>query len=107
MERSEQNFQNEYGADQKVREELHRLQDVADILSVAGLQVIDRFITSDKLYDSTAEMGFPIVMDGAQGIRASYSKRDGLKIWFTNGFEDPNNPKRQEVERKLKEAKLL
>lgn len=83
-------------------EALDQLQRTADILHELGLEVIDRFI-EEKFAKETA---FPIVKDGLNGIRASYSKLKGLKIWFTNGFEDQNNPKRQEITRRLKEAGL-
>ncbi len=72
-----------------------------------GLQVIDNSITVDRLQNPTSEMGFPIAKDGFYGIRASYLKREGLKIWFTNGFEDLKYPKRQEVEKRLKDAGLI
>ena len=61
----------------------------------------------ERLKDPTAEMGFPVVRDGVDGIRVSYSKRRGLIVWFTNGFEDPEDPKRKEVTEKLKKAGLF
>ena len=84
-----------------VSEALDKLQRAANILREMGLEVIDRFITEDRLVSG---LPFPIVRDGVDGIRAEYSKRRGLKIWFTNGFEDPNNPKRREIEKRLNEA---
>ena len=86
-----------------ISEALDQLRYAADILREIGLEVIDRFITEDNL---ASEMSFPIVRDGLDGIRAKYSKRRGLKFWFTNGFEDPDDPKRQEIERRLEEAGL-
>lgn len=92
---------------QRLGEAFNRLRSIVELLRGLGFQVIDRFISVDRLRDLTSEMGFPIVRDGADGIRVSYSKRDGLKIWFTNGFEDQENPRRKEVETRLKEAGLI
>jgi len=86
-----------------VSEALDKLQRATDILREMGLEVIDRFITGDRLISG---LPFPIVKDGLDGIRAEYSKRRGLKIWFTNGFEDPNNPERRKIEKRLNEAGL-
>jgi len=66
---------------------LEGLQVIAEFLKSKGFTVIDRFITLEVIKAPTAPMGFPIVSDGLQGIRASYSSRSGLKIWFTDGFE--------------------
>lgn len=92
---------------QKLQENFNRLQSIAEILREMGLQVIDNFITIERLQNPTSEMGFPIVRDGVDGIRASYSKRRGLIIWFTNGFEDPNDPKRQKIIKRLQEEGLM
>ena len=93
--------------DQKLPEVFGRLRNIAEILREMGLKVIDQAIAFNRLRDPVAEMGFPIVRDGVYGIRASYSKREGLQIWFTNGFGDPENPKRREIEKRLKEAGLI
>lgn len=86
-----------------ISEAFNRLRQVADILRDMGMGVIDRLITEDNL---ASGLPFPIVKDGLDGMRAEYSRRRGLKIWFTNGFEDANNPRRQEIEQRLKEAGL-
>ena len=86
---------------------LERLQKIAEILKEMKLNVIDRAVTLERLLDATAEIGFPIVREGSNGVRASYSKRDGLRIWFTNGFDDPSNLTRQEITKKLKAAGLI
>lgn len=87
-----------------ISEALDQLKRAVDILREMGMEVIDRFVTEERL---RSEMPFPIVRDGLDGIRAVYSRRRGLKIWFTNGFENPNDPKRQEIEQRLKEAGLI
>lgn len=87
-----------------VSEALNQLRQAVNILREMGLEVIDRFITEDRL---ASEIPFPVVMDGLNGIRAEYSKRRGLEIWFTNGFEDPNDPRRLEIEKRFRENGLL
>ncbi len=107
MESPEQEFQNGQRSEQNLGAEFGRLQNIAAALREIGFRVIDRFISPDMFADPSSEMGFPIVRDGGDGIRASYSKRDGLRIWFTNGFEDPDNPRRKEAEDRLKELGLM
>mgnify|MGYP001598687284 FL=1 len=92
---------------QKIMEAFDRLQKVSVILKEMGFRVIDRLITLDALKSPTSEAGFPIVRDGRDGIRALYTKRKGLVILFTNGFEDPANQKRQEVTQRLNKEGLL
>lgn len=101
----EQNTENK--AEDKLQEDFDRLQRVAKILTELGFTVIDRFISISRLQDPTSEMGFPLVRDGANCIRASYSKQKGLKIWFTNKLENPENSERQEVENRLKSDGLI
>ncbi len=100
-------MEQEKGREQSLYEALEKLQKTADVLRDLGFDVIDRFINIDTLSRPTAEAGFPIVNDGMQGIRASYSQRRGFKIWFTNGFENPDSPRRQEVEKRLQDEGLL
>ncbi len=87
---------------QTYEEAFERLKAIAEFLREKGFDVTDRLITLTNLQRPMAELGFPIVSDGADGIRASYSKNRGLIIWFTNGFEDPENTQRKEVEEFLK-----
>lgn len=56
---------------------LIQLQHAANILREMSFNVIDRSITESYLID---EAPFPIVRDRIDGIRATYSKRRGLKI---------------------------
>lgn len=107
-ENRESSGQNSEEFEQKFQQDLRRLQGIANVLREMGFRVIDDFITLESLRSRTADAGFPIVRDGADGIRVSYSERDyGVKVWFTNGFEDPQNPKRQEVVRRLQEEGLM
>lgn len=94
-------------SEQKLLEAFNRLQRIAGILGEMGFHVVNSVVTLDRLKDPTSEMGFPIVRDGVDGIRASYTKRQGLVIWFTNGFGDLDNPKRKEVEQRLEQEGLM
>lgn len=101
-----ENFNNEKSKN-RLEEDFQRLKSIAEILKEIGLRVVDDLITVDMLQGPGSEVGFPIVRDGLDGIRASYSQRGGLRIWFTNGFENPGDPKRREVEKRLSEAGLI
>lgn len=93
--------------DQKVEEEFGQLQKIMSLLKDMGFQTTDYAISVETLRDPISASEFSLVMDEDNGIRASYTKRRGLRIWYTNGFEDPKNPKRQEVERRLHESGLI
>ena len=82
------------------------LQKVLKILSELGLNppeyCFDKSIIK-KQWDE--RYVFPIAREGADGIRANYRSRNKkIMISFTNGFEDPQDPKRLEVTAKLREA---
>lgn len=85
------------GLTQQENFEIHfsRLQKLWEILKEKGFRMMDLDIIRQDL-----EMGIrvPIVYDGACGARASYSHKRGLIIWYTNGFENPDNTTRQEIE---------
>lgn len=98
MEKFEKNI-NEF----PLSDAFYQLQKTSEILKKIGLEVIDDLITEDEL---AKELPFPIVRDGLDGIRATYSKRRGLKIWFTNGFEKPDDPKRIEIVKQLQKSGL-
>lgn len=80
-----------------------RLQKIFDILTEMGLTIIER--NKEKIFEGKFE--YPIIEEGFNAIRASYSKREGLKISFTNLFEDRNKSPRKEIEQRLKELGLL
>ena len=102
-----QPYNNNETEGQKLQQEFDRLQKIVELLKKMELQIIERSITIDRFQNPTSEAGFPIIRDGLDGIRASYSKKSGLKILFTNGFEDHDNPKRKEIERRLRESGLM
>ncbi|HEY4497863.1 MAG TPA: hypothetical protein VJC20_03885 [Candidatus Paceibacterota bacterium] len=96
----------EFAAEQKMHDDFERLQNITKVLEEMGFQVIEH-PTPDILENPTSEAGFPIVRDGLDGIRASYTKDRGLVIWFANSFEDRDNPRRKEVVERLNEEGLL
>lgn len=94
-------------AEQKLDGDFQKLQKIVEVLRNMGFTIMDHLITKEILKSPTAFMGFPLVSDGANGIRASYSKDEGLKVWFTNGFESLANSQRQEeVKKRLEEEGL-
>jgi len=96
----------ELGTDERFKKDFERLQAIAHTLKEMGFDVQDRFISLDMLKNPTAIAGFPLVSDGANAIRVSYEKERGLVIWFTNGLEDPDDPRRQEVVKRLQQEGL-
>jgi len=93
--------------DQELEEVYGRLKDIIEALREMNFRTLDNETLLEMLQDETAGMSFPIVREGANGIRASYSKSKGLKIFFVNKYENPENPERQTVEAVLTEKGLL
>ena len=83
---------------------LEKLRQIAESLRSLGFTINERVISYDELSQPTASAGFPIEVE--RNIRASYSRDRGLRIWFTNEFQEPSHPKRLEVIQKLKEQGL-
>jgi len=85
------------------------LQKIAAILSEMGLNIREYVYDENPITgikgDWERGTGIGLVSDGLDGIRATRNKDcNGFKIWFTNGFEDQDNPQRKEITKKLKEA---
>lgn len=80
-----------------VDQDWSHLQRLLEYCRSIGLRTCD--ISRDYFNNSTVQMGMPtpIVHDGTDGIRMSYDKRRGLLIWFTNGFDDPEDETRKRV----------
>lgn len=79
-----------------------QLQEIWSILQELGLTPTNY---PAEVVQSQWDMGstFPIVNEGAQGIRVTRSRRGELTVSFTNGFEDRENQKRAEVTERLRE----
>lgn len=93
--------------EKKLEEAFDRLLKIAEVLREMGFDVTDRLIKKEYLARPTAEWGIPIVSDGLDGIRASYSLSRGLRIGFHNCFEDPSDERRLEVVKRLTEEGLM
>lgn len=87
---------------EKYEKDYRQLQEILEIIKEAGLTPTQYPI---ETIQSQWDMGntIPIANEGAQGVRITRWKRGGLTVSFTNGFEDPKNPKRTEVTKKLRE----
>jgi hypothetical protein len=99
---SEKFSPSEHQLPEKYVKNYQQLQEIWTVLKEAGLTPTNyppEFVEEEWNSDSA----FPLAQDGVQGIRISRSREGQLKIWFTNGFENPNNPKRIEITQKLRE----
>jgi hypothetical protein len=87
---------------QKFESEFHQLGVIKEVLLTCGLDVCKY---SDEIIQRQFEerYTFPIVNDGAQGIRITRDRKGDLTVSFTNSFEDPRNEKRKEVTKILRE----
>ena len=59
------------------------------IKEIEGMRVIDSNIPSVEPKSQMASV--PIVRNGADGIRFDFNPKRGFVIWFTNGYENPND----------------
>lgn len=87
---------------EKYTQDYQQLMEIFNLLKSCGLtipQYSDEIIQEQWDYGNT----FPIANEGAQGIRISRRRRGGLTVSFTNGFENPKNPKRIEITERLRE----
>jgi hypothetical protein len=97
-------FSNNVEQNEKPKLGLEQLPKVVEYLQSLGLRSAIHDIEDAKQYLQTFGHSLPLVRDGVDGIRADYDKRrDELKIWFTNGYEDPENEQRQEIKNWIKE----
>jgi len=90
------------GMAEKYVKNYKQLQEILIILKELGLTPIDY---QSEVIQSQWDIGntFPIANEGAQGIRINRSRKGELTVSFTNGFENPNDPKRVEIAGKLRE----
>lgn len=88
--------------DEKYAEDYRRLKKILEILRELGLTPKDyppQVIQAQWEAHST----IPIAEDGVQGIRITRLRKGGLKVSFTNGFEDPRDQERIRITEKLRE----
>ena len=82
---------------------------VANILKQMGYTLCESLLDHDKMHDSFIRKNpFPLIREGANGIRCSINfvhftdpGYGELIVWYTNGFEGEDNPKRLAVQEKL------
>jgi hypothetical protein len=80
-------------------------QKIIDILKGLGFEANDRVFGREMVRKNWEKgLPFPLTNEGLDGIRISLLKDGKMKVWFTNGFEDPQNPRRQEVVSAMVEA---
>ena len=93
----------EFRINEKYEEDFKQLRKVLDIIKSIGLTPTGY---SDEIIQNQWDMGntFPIVREGADGIRVTRSRRGGITVSFTNGFENPKDPKRMEVTEELRKS---
>ncbi|HNX10975.1 MAG TPA: hypothetical protein PKI61_02440 [bacterium] len=91
------------------------LEEFKDSLKQLGLDVTERLFCREYFFDDRAKSGIPVVSDGLDGARVSFNKKSfekhgieiegfrTLNLWFTNGFEKPENKIRQKIQAKWDE----
>lgn len=89
---------------EKYEKDYQQLREILKIIEELGLTPIQYSAESiqEQWGDSTGST-IPIANEGAQGIRITRWRKGGLTVSFTNGFEDPKDPKRVEITTKLLE----
>ena len=92
---------------EKFNKDFEKLKKISLILKEMGFEIRE-YALSPEEFKRNRDNGieFPVVEDGAQGIRIASSKIGEIAVSFTNGFEDPGNHRRIEVEKKLKNEGL-
>jgi predicted aspartyl protease len=81
------------------------LQQILDLLANMDLQIVEFGRDEDIIRRQWEDKyPFPIVRDGADGIRVKRERDGHFKVWFTNGFEKPEDPQRVEIVQKLTTA---
>lgn len=84
-------------------EAYQQLQGILIVLSESGFNVPEFCYTEETVKeDWEKKYDFPIARDGLDGIRVTRTLDGGFRVWFTNGFERPDNPRRREITEKLR-----
>lgn len=90
---------------EKPRMSLDKLKVIMDYLKSINMEATPHMRDVGAATKSLLEgKPVPLVSDGLCGVRISYNRRLGrLKVWFTNGFENPEEPTRKKIEEWIKE----
>ncbi len=94
--------------EEPIENALRKLQRICEILKEMGYSLYEENIKAEFLdpRSNMAWIGFPIASEGLDGIRCSNDKYRGLIIWFTNGFEKRDDPRRQEIVKRIQAENL-
>lgn len=94
------------GPEQKTRsfeEGYKQLQIALDIIQTLNLTVPNYCHQPETIQKNwKAHTPFPIAREGVDGIRATFKRDGSLRIFFTNGFDNPEDPKRKTLAEKLR-----
>lgn len=97
-------FEKGFCIKEKYRKDYQQLQKIIAVLEGMGLSIPPLCKSEKNIQEQwDLQLVFPIANEGAQGIRITRDRREGLTIFFTNGFEDRKNQRRIEITSRLKE----
>ncbi|NQV00117.1 MAG: hypothetical protein HQ538_05215 [Parcubacteria group bacterium] len=89
------------------KEAFQELQNIIAILKEEGFEIPEYLDSeqSEQFVENqwNERLTFPIVRDGTDGMRAGCQRNGRFRVSFTNVFEEPDNPKRIEITKKLRE----
>jgi len=102
---NEHKFDPEAGGEKVSFEQaFQQLQGILDMLEKNGFTVPKYCYSPEKIKQNWQnKYAFPIAREGLDGIRAKRMPDGNFRVFFTNGFEDPENSERVEITKKLKE----
>lgn len=87
----------------KFAEAFQQLQDILEVLEEMGFTIPDYCRSEEKIREQYKQgYTFPIAREGLDGIRAKKWRDGGIRVSFTNGFDDPDDPQRLEITEKLR-----
>lgn len=88
----------------KFQEAYQELQQIISILKENDFTIPEYCFSEDTIREYwDKKFPFPIVREGVDGIRVSPRREGGFNIWFTNGFENPDNSERIKITKIFRE----
>ncbi len=107
-------FNNQRERQEIFEKRLVQLKELWEILKEKEFNISGRIRKMDMMpfemieEDLRRNIPIPLVqLFGGSGLRASYDRRDGIKIWFTNSFAESNDFRqaKEEIETLWEEIK--
>ena len=97
-------FDKKFKLNDKYKKDFQDLQEIIKILKEEGLS-ITHYCQSEKIVQTQWDTNstFLIANEGAKAVKITRWPQGGLTVSFTNGFDDPNDPKRIRITAKLRE----